>query len=65
MRMAGIPCRVVIGYAIGVNYQSWETVNHANSNHTWNEALVDGRWVIMGSTWDSINKYEKILYKNI
>jgi transglutaminase/protease-like cytokinesis protein 3 len=27
-------------------------------NHVWNEAYVDGRWVIVDTTWDSANKYE-------
>jgi len=58
IRMAGIPCRVVSGYAIWVDSQSWETVNHVGSNHAWNEAFVDGRWVIIDTTWDSGNKYE-------
>jgi len=38
--------------------ESWETVNHTSSNHAWNEAFVNGRWVIMDTTWDSTNKYE-------
>jgi len=27
------------------------------SNHAWNEAFVDGRWIVMDTTWDSGNEY--------
>lgn len=30
----------------------------SNSIHGWNEAYVDGRWVILDTTWDSLNKYK-------
>ncbi|MEF2115217.1 transglutaminase domain-containing protein, partial [Clostridium frigoriphilum] len=62
IRMAGIPCRVVTGYAIRVESQSWETVDHTNPDHAWNEAFVDGRWVIIDTTWDSTNRYENGIF---
>lgn len=58
LRLEGIPCRVVSGYAIWTSSQSWETVDHSGTNHAWNEAYVDGRWAIMDTTWDSSNIYE-------
>lgn len=73
----GIPCRVVTGYATGVETES--TVNDVWSlykayladrdlgefssqvspyvNHAWNEAYVEGRWVILDTTWGSNNEY--------
>ena len=27
--------------------------------HAWNEAYVDGRWMIVDTTWDSLNEYVK------
>ena len=72
---AGIPCRVVTGYATGVG--SDETIDDvwalystylkdkdlttflskadSYQNHAWNEAFVNGRWVIMDTTWGSNN----------
>lgn len=60
-RSAGIPCNVVSGYALGVGIDTeWttETINTSEQNHAWNEAYVDGRWVIMDTTWDCPNKIE-------
>ena len=60
-RSVGIPCNVVSGYALGVGEDTeWsvETINTEEQNHAWNEAYVDGRWVIMDTTWDCPNKIE-------
>jgi transglutaminase-like putative cysteine protease len=73
----GIPCRVVTGFATGVDTES--TVNNvwklyksylanrdldafdrsmaAYENHAWNEAYIDGEWLIMDTTWGSNNEY--------
>ncbi len=58
LRIVGIPSRIVIGHAIWKGVQSWDEVDHSVSNHAWNEAFVDGRWIILDVTWDSENKYE-------
>lgn len=60
-RSISIPCNVVTGYALGVNgsYASaWtaENINTTEANHAWNEVYLDGRWVIVDTTWDSKNK---------
>lgn len=58
---AGIPNRQVIGYALGVTSEgSWDVLDLRNMepNHVWNEALIDGRWIIVDTTWDSSNDYE-------
>lgn len=59
---AGIPCKVIVGYALGIDRSKddWEDVNlrGLEPNHAWNEAYVDGRWVIIDTTWDSSNIYE-------
>ncbi|MGN0107770.1 MAG: transglutaminase domain-containing protein [Hominilimicola sp.] len=61
-RSIDIPCNVVSGYALGVNdnNMSWtdETVATDVQNHAWNEAYVDGRWIIIDTTWDCANKIE-------
>lgn len=59
-RIAGIPCRKVSGYALGVGTRGeWTTENIYNgSNHAWNESYVDGRWIIIDSTWSSKNKFQ-------
>lgn len=60
-RSIDIPCNVVSGYALGVGDDTeWteETVATAEQNHAWNEVYVDGRWVIIDTTWDCANKIE-------
>lgn len=68
---AGIPCRVINGFAAGVDTEStiaevWKTYRdyltnsgidaywsaiETYTNHSWNEAFADGRWVILDTTW--------------
>lgn len=60
-RSINIPCNVVSGYALGIGSDhEWtdETAFYAEPNHAWNEAYVDGRWVIFDTTWDCLNKIE-------
>ena len=57
----GIPAIITDNYAKGkgndLDFRSI-TVVPDEFNHSHTEAFVDGRWVIMDSTWDSNNKYE-------
>ena len=58
-RSVDIACNVVKGYALGVNGSSkeWGFADEENEpNHAWNEVYVDGRWIIVDTTWDSRNK---------
>ena len=61
-RSIDLPCNVVSGYAlgnIGVDEStSWtdETVATTEQNHAWNEVYVDGRWMIVDTTWDCPNR---------
>ncbi len=60
-RSVGIPCNVVSGYALGVGDDTaWTdaTIITDMQNHAWNEAYVDGRWIIIDTTWDSPNKIQ-------
>lgn len=60
LRASGIPSKLVRGYALGIGESTgWtsSTAKSAKANHTWNEAYVDGRWIIMDTTWDTNNKY--------
>lgn len=65
LRAAGIPARLVTGHALGVSAsgRGWDEVNHEKSNHAWNEAFVDDRWVILDTTWNSGNIYENGEFK--
>lgn len=58
---AGIPCRVVTGYADDAGLNEL-IVEGFGINHAWNEAYVDGRWVILDTTWDSGNIYRNGAY---
>lgn len=61
-RSINIPCNVVLGYALGTvgvdSDTSWtdETVSTIEQNHAWNEVYVDGRWMIVDTTWDCPNR---------
>lgn len=60
-RSIDIPCNVVSGYALGVGTDTkWsdETILTDEQNHAWNEVYVDGRWLIIDTTWDCANKVE-------
>lgn len=58
-RAVGIPTRLVSGYALGVGSQNiWDKESlTSSSNHAWNEAFVDNRWIIIDTTWDTFNKF--------
>ena len=61
LRAAGIPAKVVQGYGLLPNEpEGWtaQKLSGAAANHVWNEAYIDGRWVIIETTWDSGNEYE-------
>lgn len=61
MHSVRIPCIKVEGYALGVGTKDeWSTsiINTSQTNHTWNEAYVDGRWIVIDTTWDSDNSFE-------
>jgi transglutaminase-like putative cysteine protease len=65
LRAAGIPAKFVYGYALGIEGNEWpsdtpeDALEPDDSNHAWNEAFIDGRWVIIDATWDSGNSYER------
>lgn len=64
-RSVGIPCNVVSGYALGIGSDtSWSDANISvtEPNHAWNEAYVDGRWIIFDTTWDCANKIKDGIY---
>lgn len=55
LRSLGIPTKVVGGVA--GDYANLDEIRSNPeaylSNHVWNEALVDGRWVVFDVTWDA------------
>lgn len=67
-RSVGIPCYVVSGYALGIDSEdvSWseDMAKLEAANHVWNEAYVNGRWIVVDATWDSHNVYENGKMKN-
>ncbi|MDR0957642.1 MAG: transglutaminase domain-containing protein, partial [Clostridiales bacterium] len=61
LRAVDIPAKVISGYALGVSADSgWSdsVILSETTNHAWNEAFIDNRWVIIDATWDSGNKWE-------
>lgn len=45
LREAGIPAKLLMGYR-----------SDTEDYHAWNQALVDGRWITVDATWDSVLK---------
>ena len=59
-RAQEIPCRTVSGHSISIPGNTWETEKNINKqDHVWNEAYVDGAWIIVDVTRDSSNVYQK------
>ncbi|MDR3295988.1 MAG: hypothetical protein LBT26_09220 [Clostridiales Family XIII bacterium] len=61
LRAAGIPAKFVCGYSFSAGApKDWTAarIDATEMNHSWNEAFVDGRWLIIDTTWDSGNLYE-------
>ncbi len=53
VRAQGIPCMTVSGFAAHDN----SILAAKSTNHEWNQAFVDNRWIIVDTTWDSGNAY--------
>ncbi|WP_432664903.1 transglutaminase-like domain-containing protein [Wukongibacter baidiensis] len=54
LRAIGIETRIIHGAALGVGTSGdWDSTDKTNINHAWNEAFINGRWVIIDTTWDS------------
>lgn len=62
LRAAGIPAKVISGYALGIEdiNEEWTDASasaKSPANHAWNEFYADGRWVVVDATWDTSNVY--------
>lgn len=62
LRAEGIPAKKVSGYVFDAYTEDYAPEVNADgsvrTNHAWNEAYADGRWIIIDTTWDSGNNYE-------
>lgn len=47
---AGIPCKIITGYARGGWYKKWTGFI---SNHSWNAVYIDSAWHLLDATWAS------------
>jgi len=50
LRAVGIPAKVIVGTAFF-------------NSHAWDEAFINGRWVIIDPTWDSNNRYQNGVFE--
>jgi len=60
LRSIGIPSVLISGKAIwaSIGY-TWELEPEPDdTNHAWNAAFVDERWILIDTTWDTFNSYE-------
>ena len=57
LRASGIPAKYAHGFALGSTGRKrpevFYDISNTEANHAWTEAFVDGRWIIMDTTWDS------------
>lgn len=61
LRSINIPAKKVRGLSLGLGMsRNWiyDVLQTPKSNHAWAEAYVDGKWIILDTTWDSQNIYE-------
>ncbi len=60
-RESGIPCKEMCGYSLDTEQDNFEQMTiedmsqDSGNRHAWNEAWIDGRWVLMDATWDCKN----------
>ena len=57
LRSIGIPARTVTGPVLLTSNDHWiETLADKDKPnfHAWNEAFVDGRWIVLDTTWDNV-----------
>lgn len=60
LRAAGIPAKLVSGYSLDITtLAGWTGLIGAGvtDNHAWTEAYVNGRWIIIDTTYDSGNNW--------
>lgn len=60
LRAVNIPVKLEAGYVLNPSAgEKWtpELLTGDACNHVWNEAFVNGRWVILDTTYDSGNAY--------
>lgn len=65
LRAVGVPTKVVAGYVLDTSAQeSWteDLITSNQCNHAWNEAYVDGRWIILDTTYDSNNTFKNKIF---
>lgn len=61
LRSINIPAKKVSGISLGLGMSrnwTYDVLQRPESNHAWAEAYVDGKWIILDTTWDSQNVYE-------
>ena len=60
LRAVNIPAKTVNGYGLNASDISGWTqrrLSGAETNHSWNEAYINDRWIIIDTTWDCGNEY--------
>ena len=64
LRASGIPAKYVSGYALGNNgvLNTFLDLSSNLANHTWTEAYINGKWIIIDTTWASYNYYINSTY---
>lgn len=56
-RAQGIPCISIDGLTTDRGWTEGNYSPDSTTDHAWNEAYVNGKWVIVDTTWDSGNRY--------
>lgn len=58
LRTQNIPC--VLSSGVARHYPAkWSDMDQNKSNHAWSEVYVDGRWILVDVTWDSMCELER------
>lgn len=58
LRTQNIPCVYSSGAARQYS-EKWSDIDQSDTNHAWSEVYVDGRWILVDVTWDSMCELER------
>ncbi|MCL1790357.1 MAG: transglutaminase-like domain-containing protein [Peptococcaceae bacterium] len=62
LRAVNVPTKLVTGYLLDTSAQEvWteELIAADKGNHVWNEAFIDGRWIIIDTSYEANDAYRK------
>ena len=59
LRAVGIPAKIISGHALGehIGWTNFLANDLGEADHGWNATFINGRWIMIDTTWDCNNEY--------